>query len=62
MFESKELTEITQQLKVMSYILQDVLRILREINDDMPRCICKDERAVGETWTCVFHGTKTRVE
>ena len=62
MFENKALDDISAQLKVMNYLLQEVVRLLRDMNERMPYCSCKDEHAVGTTWTCLFHGTVTRAE
>ncbi len=62
MFENKALDDISARMREMNYLLMDIARLLRDMSDRMPYCNCSDEHAVGETWTCVFHGAKTRVE
>ena len=61
MFENDSLKEIVVQLRAINYLLQDALRVLRDLDERMPYCSCKDEHAVGDTWTCLFHGTVTKV-
>ena len=58
----KELFNITSELKVTNRLLEEVIRLLHNLEDTMPRCVCQDEHAVGDTWQCVFHGTVTRAE
>lgn len=62
MFENKALDDISSRMREMNYLLMEIARLLRDMNDKMPYCSCNDEHAVGVTWTCVFHGTVTRAE
>lgn len=57
-----ELPDIVAQLKVTNFLLQEIIRLIRDLNETMPRCSCNDEHAVGDTWTCVFHGTVTKAQ
>ena len=57
-----ELGDVLSELKTTNLLLREVIRLLHNLEDTMPRCVCQDEHAVGDTWQCVFHGTVTRAE
>lgn len=57
-----EISDVVGQLREMNLLLREVVRLLRNVDERLPACTCNDEHSVGETWTCMFHGTKTRVE